>query len=109
MSLYEGKRTKMGPVVTVDGELLNPRLELRNHTPTGFDWGYCGSGPAQLAVAILADHFDSTDEALELYQRFKWAVMLAALPRKGWTFNTQQLEAAIEEIRRQERIRGGCP
>ena len=106
MSLYEGKRTKMGPVVTVDGELLNLRLELRSHSPTGFDWGYCGSGPAQLALAILADHFDSTDEALELYQRFKWAV-IAALPRNGWTFNTQQLEAAIEEIRKQDRICGG--
>ena len=106
MSLYEGKRTKMGPVVTVDGDLLNPRLDLRNHTPTGFDWGYCGSGPAQLALAILAEHFDNPDEALELYQRFKWAV-IAALPRKGWAFNTQQLEAAIEEIRKHDRVCGG--
>lgn len=106
MSYYVGCRTKMGPVVTVDGELLNPRLDLRNHSPTGFDWGYCGSGPAQLALAILADHFDTSDEALELYQRFKWAV-IAALPRKGWTFNTQQLEAAIEDIRKQERNGGG--
>ena len=32
-------------------------LEIRNHSPTGFEWGYGGSGPAQLALAILADHF----------------------------------------------------
>lgn len=31
--------------------------EIRNHSPTGFEWGYGGSGPAQLALAILADHF----------------------------------------------------
>lgn len=69
MSYYVALRTKMGPVVTVDGEPLDLRLELRNHSPTGFDWGYCGSGPAQLALAILAHHCDSDEEALELYQR----------------------------------------
>src|SRR5262245_22144387 len=30
-------------------------LELRNHSPTGFEWGYGGSGPAQLALALLVD------------------------------------------------------
>ncbi len=36
---------------------LGPRLDLANHSPDGFSWGYGGSGPAQLALAILADHF----------------------------------------------------
>jgi hypothetical protein len=31
------------------------RLDIVNHSPTGFAWGYSGSGSAQLAVAILAD------------------------------------------------------
>ena len=26
------------------------------HSPTGFAWGYGGSGPADLAMSILADH-----------------------------------------------------
>jgi hypothetical protein len=30
-------------------------LTLRNHSPTGFEWGYAGSGPAQLALALLLD------------------------------------------------------
>jgi hypothetical protein len=34
---------------------LDPRLDLYNHSPTGFAWGYGGSGPAQLALALLAD------------------------------------------------------
>ena len=91
----------MGPVVTVDGELLDPRLDLKNHCPTGFDWGFCGSGPAQLALAILADHCDNDGEALELYQRFKWAVV-AELPRIGWSLNTRQIDEAIERIRTSE-------
>jgi len=51
---------------------LNPRLDLANHSPTGFEFGYCGSGPAQLALALLADCFGNDDErAVELHQWFK--------------------------------------
>jgi hypothetical protein len=105
MSYYEGRRTKMGAIVTVDGETLDLRLDLRNHSPTGFEWGYCGSGPAQLALAILAHHCESDDEALDLFQRFKWAV-IAELPRSSWTLNTRQIDEAIERIRTQEIIKG---
>ncbi len=30
------------------------RLDIYNHSPTGFEWGYLGSGPAQLSLALLA-------------------------------------------------------
>lgn len=106
MSYYVGRRTKMGPIVTVDGEPLDDRLDLRNHSPTGFEWGYCGSGPAQLALAILAHHCDSIDDALDLYQRFKWTV-IAGLPRIGWSLNTRQIDEAIERIRAEETANGG--
>jgi hypothetical protein len=95
----------MGPLVTVDGDALDFRLDLRNHSPTGFEWGYSGSGPAQLALAILAHHCDSENEALELYQRFKWAV-IAVLPRIGWSLNTRQIDQAIERIRAEESAKG---
>ena len=39
--------------VTVDGQPLALGLEVRNHSPKGFQWGYGGSGPAQLALAKL--------------------------------------------------------
>lgn len=29
------------------------RLDLRAHSPTGFEWGYHGSGPADLALAVM--------------------------------------------------------
>ena len=106
MSFYVGRRTKMGPDVTVDGEILDPKLNLRNHSPTGFDWGYCGSGPAQLALAILAHHCESDEEALDLYQRFKWSV-IANLPRIGWNLSARQIDEALERIRANETARGG--
>ena len=55
MKLYRGRRESDRCVVTVvleSGieEPLDPRFDLRRHSPDGFNWGYCGSGPAQLAV-----------------------------------------------------------
>jgi hypothetical protein len=56
MKTYRGWREGYAALVTVDGRSLNPRLDLWNHSPTGFEWGYAGSGPSQLALAMLADH-----------------------------------------------------
>ena len=41
--------------VWLDGEELLPgeSLAYMNHSPDGFNWGYGGSGPAQLALAIV--------------------------------------------------------
>lgn len=58
---------------------LPPRLDLRNHSPTGFAWGYGGSGPAQLALALLADATGNDELALKHYQCFK-AQVVANLP-----------------------------
>ena len=50
---------------------LSPRLDVRNHSPGGFNWGYGGSGPAQLALAILSDFTGSVWFAESYYQEFK--------------------------------------
>lgn len=67
--------------VEVDGKglALAPSLSVRYHSPDGFSWGYGGSGPSQLALAILiaAGYGEDGDEvwpggtAERLYQRFK--------------------------------------
>ncbi len=57
----------------VRSEPLNPRLDLWNHSPDGFGFGYAGSGPAQLALAILAHYLGPGREALavRLHQDLK--------------------------------------
>lgn len=76
---------------------LNPRFDLRNHSPTGFQWGYGGSGPAQLALALLADYLKDDERAQQLYQDFKWRV-IAALPQStGWTLAPEEIDAALAE------------
>ena len=98
MKRYEGHRTWRGVNVTVNGHPLNPRLDLRNHSPTGFEWGYGGSGPAQLALAILADHLGNDEQALNFYQRFKW-IVIAELPKRGWTLTRAQVGEAMESLK----------
>lgn len=59
--------------VWLDGKRLFPGRSLRHrsHSPTGFNWGYGGSGPAQLALAVLLECTDE-ETAGRLYQEFKW-------------------------------------
>lgn len=59
-------------VVKNDDVLMpGPSQKLYNHSPTGFSWGYCGSGPAQLALAILLDVTGDEELALRHHQPFK--------------------------------------
>lgn len=98
MKQYAGRREGYAVIVTVDGRRLNPRLDLWNHSPTGFEWGYSGSGPAQLALAILADHCGDDREAFNFHHRFKWAVV-AELPRREWTLSTQEIDQVLQMLR----------
>ena len=42
--------SKSGKTTGRRGSSIHPRLDLWNHSPTGFEWGYPGSGPAQSAL-----------------------------------------------------------
>lgn len=71
------------------------------HSPTGYEWGYGGSGPADLALSILADHFGERPdrEALDTghglmcwryHQAFKWDIV-SHFPHAGWRLTTEQI------------------
>ena len=74
---------------------LDPRLDLWEHSPTGFEWGYGGSGPAQLALALLADHLGDDELAMALHQDFKLAVV-AKLLQPTWSLTSDQIETAVQ-------------
>ena len=63
--------------------LLPLRLDIRNHSPSGFEWGYGGSGPAQLALALVADCAGDELATPAIYQRVK-GLLVARLPKDGW-------------------------
>jgi Family of unknown function (DUF6166) len=60
--------------VWIDGRRLDPRRsqQVWNHSPDGFNWGYAGSGPAQLALAILLVAGVDDERAVAWHQRFKF-------------------------------------
>ena len=75
---YRGYRHSEGAghqLVTKDDDFLDPApsQKIWNHSPNGFSWGYQGSGPAQLALALLYDVTRDKDIAVRLHQDFKRA------------------------------------
>lgn len=84
MKGYQGTRGAAGCVVMVheheDGgetmitRRLAPRLDLYRHREA-FEWGYNGKGPAQLALALLADATGDDDLALRLHLAFRERVV----------------------------------
>ena len=101
--LYTGKRGQDSdgqPVIVevTDGENCWPlpsRLDLKEHS-TKLEWGYGMGGPAQLALAILADVTGDDDYAerhhqwfkLEIVSRFGWG---------GWSLRESQVWGWINE------------
>jgi len=67
--------------IWLDGEYLDsaPSQKVRNHSPDGFNWGYGGSGPSQLSLAIVLKLTGKSDG----YQEFKWDV-IAKLPKSDF-------------------------
>lgn len=98
--LFDGSRDPVSNTtqVTLDGHPLDPQLHLRNHSPTGFEWGYHGSGPAQLALAMLVPVI-GRERALILYQAFK-AEVIALLPSPGWALTVEDVKAQLERVER---------
>lgn len=99
VSTYRGRRRPGGAVfVTVDGRALARVSRLFNHS-SSFEWGYGGSGPAQLALAILAHHLgvNGHDLAVKLHHAFKRTVV-ATLPREEWSMTSEYVEASVRRL-----------
>lgn len=91
-------------VMSKDGELwanLPLYLDEVNHSPTGFEWGYLGSGPAQLAYAILRTYFElevglsqelAAVKARKEYFKFKEDIVCSRFGRSDeWELTTDDV------------------
>lgn len=73
-----------------DGRIPYQLFHVAAHSPTGFNCGYLGSGPADLALSILVDYLgedpqqalaiwrgklDIESRAVRMHQRFKQDVI----------------------------------
>lgn len=101
MKIYRGHRdgqdvalieVKDAPEVAVG----RPIVHHVRHSPTGFEWGYGGSGPADTARCILIDYLGH-DVAPLVYQRFKAMVVQDLGPEfELWG---SRIDQALEAIR----------
>lgn len=77
MKIIRGRKSGLDCVVELDNESyhtklsLEKSLEIAKHSPDGFQWGYSGSGPAQLAAAILYEITDDVELSRSYYELFK--------------------------------------
>lgn len=114
---YRGTRNAQRPsdisVLVVDGDSEYPLPHIIKHSPDGFEWGYTGSGPADLSRCLLIHALDaqlcdscggrgcfSCDAGIvgvppEMYQRFKFEVV-SRLPEEGWILSRDEVLAAIQ-------------
>jgi len=90
---------------------LSPSMSqmVYNHSPDGFNWSYAGSGPAQLALALLlllAKTDEEKGEAVYFHQQLKREVIMV-LPQgnfqieldiKLWLANAKQMSRLYESL-----------
>lgn len=94
MKTYQGKMCNRGAgsqiiLVFENGKSYSLKHTMR-HSPTGFNWGYGGSGPADTALSILTDCLGER-KANQLYQPFKWAFVA------GWDNEWRISEKEIKD------------
>ena len=76
-------------------------LDVVNHSPSGFDWGYAGSGPAQLACGLLLDYYDDAQIARKHYIAFRNRVISQLEcngPAACWHLTSEDIDAAMATI-----------
>lgn len=102
-----GQRAEDGRALAwIDGDFPLPHVV--HHSPTGFEWSYGGSGPADLALSILSYVIGDEQETVEifdggrvgclawlLHQQFKWD-FVATWPREGgWAISVGEVRRWI--------------
>jgi hypothetical protein len=97
------QRTPEGPRVILRHNLGEEEIKFdprcARHSPTGFEWGYGGSGPAELArhltygvarhLGISPDRWDQFD-----YQIVKWE-FVARIPWQGGGYHASEIYEAL--------------
>lgn len=97
MKTYTGERGIRGIQVLIDGETsLPPRYDLKKVSDNGFEWTYEGDEPAQLALALLADHLGDDAKALRYYEAFMYEVV--AYFENDWRISGEEIDQALVQL-----------
>lgn len=94
-----GEKTSSGGlVVYLDGEYLSPKHSqgIFNHSSDGFAIGYNGSGPSQLALAVLLKICDK-GIAVSQYKQFREEVIAKLDKNSGFKIEIEWPEVFTED------------
>ncbi|OCL85391.1 DUF6166 domain-containing protein [Arcobacter porcinus] len=78
-----------------NNEIIDKKLNLRNHSPCGLSWGYSGSGPLQAALAILYDFTKDEVFSLNNYNDFSNDI-ISSLPQKNCILKFSDIQHWID-------------
>ena len=104
MKVYRGYRQAGHAHVIVEenGE-QRPLKHYVRHSPDGFEWGYGGSGPSELARCILIEHAALNEAQVNdrwadhlpvSYQDFKWDTV-ARWDRDSFEITSAEIDAWV--------------
>ena len=84
--------SKNSIIVMENGRVRNlpPRLDLKDYSSEGIEWGYGNSGLAQLSLAILADLTGNDKYAIKHHYWFKSEVV-SKMPWDSWKLTAEQI------------------
>ncbi len=85
---------------------ISPRRSQKiwNHSPDGFSWGLEGSGPAQLALALLLDRGETEAAAVRMHQDFKRDVVAKFAQGKDFEIHAATIDNWIGAWQKQNNI-----
>jgi hypothetical protein len=86
--------------VWIGGREVRPErsLRVRNHSPDGFSWGDGGSGPAQLALALLLEI--TTEEMALLWYQDIQSHIVAQLAQDDFVIDSQEIvDCIVNEVK----------
>ena len=89
MKIYNGYSDRTVIITHPNGN-KEPLKHICVHSPDGFNWGYAGSGPADLALSLLTDIIGK-DDAEKLYQSFKNDIITKLKMGNPWTTTEDEI------------------
>lgn len=95
IALRDADGTVEATVAFTDGH-RQPLPHLVRHSPTGFEIGYAGSGPADLARSVIGHFLEDGDPSPRIYQRFKFAFVAPA--EGGFVITADELRGWLREV-----------
>jgi hypothetical protein len=109
MVTFHGRRSSPGEVTVemhVEGvpRPLPLHTGVYNHSPCGFEWGYAGSGPAQLALAICVE-LVGPERAMQVSGRIK-EQFIAPIKANEWMLRGTEVMAEIATLEADVNDRG---